>query len=312
MSTGWMGIDAGGSHSRAVLADRQWRILHQVEGPAIQLSELGIEQAAGRLTRLAEQCVEAVNEPHIQGLGVGLAGAGTPELQERLQHALAGHLPRWRIRVSSDALIAHYAAFHGADGILLLAGTGSMVLVRSHGHWQRYGGYGPRIGDPCSGSTFGHLYLQQQLLQFETGSTGPDTTHTQAATLPAPSQATYGTPFTSTEELLQALYHGGRSPADYASYFLALAAERRQPYLDWLDRESDKLLKLCRAACRHADSGLSLICSGGLLQDAFLFDHLKQKWNRMTGDWGAAPAMQCFDGEPALGGCRLIREQMAL
>ena len=65
-----------------------------------------------------------------------------------------------RVTVISDAEAAHLGALGGGPGLLVLAGTGSIVLGRgSRGRWVRAGGLGPLFGDGGSAFALGRDWL---------------------------------------------------------------------------------------------------------------------------------------------------------
>jgi N-acetylglucosamine kinase-like BadF-type ATPase len=72
------------------------------------------------------------------------------------------------VRVISDVEAAYLGAIGEREGILLLAGTGSMALARDRGgRWARAGGLGPLLGD--EGSAF---WIGRQWLRATVGTTG--------------------------------------------------------------------------------------------------------------------------------------------
>lgn len=57
--------------------------------------------------------------------------------------------------------MAHLGALGGATGVLILAGTGSIVIGRDlAGRWARAGGFGPLLGDEGSGFWLGRAWLR--------------------------------------------------------------------------------------------------------------------------------------------------------
>ncbi len=61
----------------------------------------------------------------------------------------------------SDAQAAALGALGGRAGVLVLSGTGSIVLGRSErGRWARAGGLGPLLGDEGSGFWLGREWLR--------------------------------------------------------------------------------------------------------------------------------------------------------
>ena len=79
------------------------------------------------------------------------------------RRALARRLARAarRVDVLSDAQLAHLGALDGGPGVLILAGTGSIVIGRdAGGRWGRAGGFGPLLGDEGSGFWLGRAWLR--------------------------------------------------------------------------------------------------------------------------------------------------------
>ena len=65
------------------------------------------------------------------------------------------------VRVISDAEAAWMAALDDGAGVLILAGTGSIVLGRTaRGRWVRAGGLGPLLGDEGSAFWLGREWLR--------------------------------------------------------------------------------------------------------------------------------------------------------
>ena len=82
-------------------------------------------------------------------------GAERQALARRLRPVAA------RVEVLSDAEIAHLGALGGGAGVLILAGTGSIVIGRNAaGRWARAGGHGPLLGDEGSGFWLGRAWLR--------------------------------------------------------------------------------------------------------------------------------------------------------
>jgi N-acetylglucosamine kinase-like BadF-type ATPase len=92
---------------------------------------------------------------------VGAAGAGRDAERTELQAALEQQRLAWRVIVTTDAELARAAAFAGAPGVLLIAGTGSIAVARdARGQTRRVGGLGWRMGDQGSAYWLGARALQ--------------------------------------------------------------------------------------------------------------------------------------------------------
>ncbi len=74
-----------------------------------------------------------------------------------LMKALRGRLNL--VDVVSDAEAAHFAAFRGGRGILIIAGTGAVAFGGRPGAFVMTGGKNPPSGDPGSGRWLGRQYL---------------------------------------------------------------------------------------------------------------------------------------------------------
>jgi N-acetylglucosamine kinase-like BadF-type ATPase len=82
---------------------------------------------------------------------------------EAERRALAGRLASLarRATVLSDAQAAFLGALGPGPGLLILAGTGSIVIGRdAHGRWGRAGGLGPLLGDEGSAFWLGREWLR--------------------------------------------------------------------------------------------------------------------------------------------------------
>ena len=93
-----------------------------------------------------------------------VAARGVWSLAER--RALAARLRSLapRVQVLADAQAALLGALGDRPGLLVLAGTGSIVVGRdARGRWVRAGGLGPLIGDEGSGFWLGRQWLRAHL-----------------------------------------------------------------------------------------------------------------------------------------------------
>jgi len=90
--------------------------------------------------------------------------------------------------VISDAEAAHFAAFSGKAGTLLLAGTGAVVFCGKPGAFAKIGGHNPPSGDPGSGRWLGRQYLKRLGRLREAAAMGHGRTAAYAAKLLARAQ----------------------------------------------------------------------------------------------------------------------------
>lgn len=149
-----LGVDGGGTKTRAVVADGRARVLGEgVSGPSNPL-RVGVHEAATAIREAAERACAAagVRRLEIDAAEVGLAGVRREDLRERMRDALSA-LGAKTVEVVTDADIALYGATAGQPGLVIIAGTGSVCLgVNARGRQVWAGGWGPVAGDEGSGS----------------------------------------------------------------------------------------------------------------------------------------------------------------
>lgn len=159
----FLGIDAGGSHCRARLVDETGRVLGTGKaGPAnarigMDLLHTTLSDAAGQAVAEAGLGPEAVATVRA---GMGIAGITRPGVREQLA---ALPFPFASVAYETDAVIANIGAHRGADGAILILGTGSIAQVRVGERTFSIGGYGFPISDEGSGAALGLSAMRHAL-----------------------------------------------------------------------------------------------------------------------------------------------------
>jgi glucosamine kinase len=151
----YIGVDGGGSRCRARIEDAQGRPLGEGgSGPAT--TRLGVDKAWRSIMRACEAAAEqaGVSPKDFAQLhaGIGIAGLGRRGAEQALNDL--AH-PFRSVRFISDGLAACLGAHGGADGAIVVAGTGSIGVGLIGGRELRYGGYGFPISDEGSGADIG-------------------------------------------------------------------------------------------------------------------------------------------------------------
>ncbi|OLB60725.1 MAG: ATPase [Acidobacteria bacterium] len=154
-----LGIDAGGTKTVCLLADERGMIVSEGRGPGANLlaaGELGVEKV------LHEVMETAIGDRAITPAAICLGIAGVDREDEaRTVRAIMRRIGyKSRVLVVNDALIALVAGAQDAPGIVIIAGTGSIVYGRNAaGEAARAGGWGHMIGDEGSGYWIGREAL---------------------------------------------------------------------------------------------------------------------------------------------------------
>lgn len=154
-----LGVDAGGSKTVCVLADDRGQTIGEARGPGANLQATG---EAG-----VERVLRAVIGQALGDLGVvpaaiclGIAGVDRED-DARAATAILGRINAGsRALVVNDALIALVAGVDDLPGVVVIAGTGSIVYGRNAANRAaRAGGWGHLLGDEGSGYWIGREAL---------------------------------------------------------------------------------------------------------------------------------------------------------
>jgi glucosamine kinase len=162
----FVGVDAGGSHTIAALA-RGDELLRTVAGPGANPNLIGVDAAAASIERTIARALEG-QAP--DAIAIGVAGAGEETIAAQLRAALSRSFLGARIALCHDARIALRAAIPEGDGLVLIAGTGSIAYAEIGEATFRAGGYGYLLGDTGSAYAIGATALRHLLAALERGS----------------------------------------------------------------------------------------------------------------------------------------------
>lgn len=160
-SPAFLGIDAGGSHTEAVITDRDGAVLSRVRGGPGAVTLDNIARISKTIAGVAK---DAAREAGIKlpavALVVGAAGAGREQVRAGLERTLKALKVARRTRVTTDGEIALAGAFPSGPGIVLISGTGSIAYGRdATGTVRRAGGLGWQLGDEGGGYAMGRMAL---------------------------------------------------------------------------------------------------------------------------------------------------------
>ena len=151
----FLGFDGGGTKTECLLADAESKIVARaIAGPSNPL-RTGYMRAWFSLSEAADAVLsrQKIKAGDISAVCAGLGGVGRAGVANRVTTYFERSFPNAHIQVTTDLEIALEAAFGTAQGVLLLAGTGSAAFGRdATGHTARAGGRGPWFSD--EGSAF--------------------------------------------------------------------------------------------------------------------------------------------------------------
>ncbi|GLW70979.1 N-acetylglucosamine kinase [Kitasatospora phosalacinea] len=245
-----LGIDAGGSRTRAVLLDAAGRAVGRGEGPGANPAGAGTAPAAVRLAATASAALGDRPPGAVTACLIGLAGhralADPAAFADRFRRALRLEAP---VLLVPDAVPAlGTAAPTGTDGTVLVAGTGA-VCVRVAGlrAVAANGGLGWLLGDEGSGWWIGREAVRRAHAQPDGALGSLVRAHCAAG---------------SSDELLRWAYDGPpRGLAALAAPVCRLAATGEPTARAITDTAADHLAALARATARP---GQPLVLSGSV------------------------------------------------
>jgi len=149
----FLGVDGGGTKTAFALIDRQGQVLARNEQSSAYYLEVGMEGAADVLAR---GCAGLFAAAGVTANDVAFAFFGLPAYGEdravqpqldALPRAVLGHA---RYLCDNDMVCSWAGSLACADGISVIAGTGSMAYGRIGGQGARAGGWGELFSDEGS------------------------------------------------------------------------------------------------------------------------------------------------------------------
>ena len=168
-----IGIDGGGTTTRLFLQENDAE-------PSYFEFPVSLKVQRGRFAASAEKFyalladVFSIETGEFQirpmsptSVAIGLSGMSLPEDQEKFKRAIRAfpEFAKTKIQIESDATLTLKTVLpEGEEGILIIAGTGSVVFYQpSGGPARRIGGWGPLLSDEGSGYWIGLRALRHYI-----------------------------------------------------------------------------------------------------------------------------------------------------
>ncbi|MBV9718802.1 MAG: hypothetical protein JOZ77_05755 [Candidatus Eremiobacteraeota bacterium] len=251
------GIDGGQSSTVAVIGDENGRVLGR--GVAGAADEIGAGRESTRLADALHDSLERAGRSanlapvrRFEAIVAGISG------YDGRVYGRAPDLPSARMLLLHDTPIAHAGALGGAAGVVVIAGTGSVVYGRDDsGHSCTLGGWGFLFGDEGSAFAIVRDALAMLMRARDEGDSSLDLPAREACGF-------FGA--SSLRVLAHAFYKGGITRDRLASFAsTALGLEVFRPIAD---AGADRLAALaCVAIARVAAARVALV--GGVFSNAY-------------------------------------------
>ncbi len=162
MARYYLGVDGGGTNCRVRLANENLETLADASGGR---SNLQIEHGEPAFRSITEGTREVFKQAGIDLSETantyacfGMAGGRLPSARLAFEER---PWPFAAVSVYDDIDIARAGAHGGADGAVLIVGTGSAALAQVEGKRHQCGGWGFHIGDQMSGAILGRELVRR-------------------------------------------------------------------------------------------------------------------------------------------------------
>ncbi len=151
----YIGIDGGGTHSTAAAVWPDGRMAALAYGDGLNFHNAGVETVRLRTEQMVEALCRKAGVPIREALVcVGSSALDGPADEATTRLFAQGILSLEQINLQSDAYAALMGCTLGQPGVIVICGTGSMlVLVDSSGNQLPAGGWGYLLGDAGSSYT---------------------------------------------------------------------------------------------------------------------------------------------------------------
>ncbi|MCS7228840.1 MAG: BadF/BadG/BcrA/BcrD ATPase family protein [Candidatus Kryptonium sp.] len=163
-----IGVDGGGTKTHGVIAEFDGQVIAEALGGSSNFQMLGVEPVSKLLIGLIYELINKAGceVDDVKLVVLGLTGAGRQKDRDRIFNGLIEYASKENLKlpkliIETDARIALEGAFAGGPGIILIAGTGSVMFAKDiEGKIHRIGGWGRFIGDEGSAFVIGREALR--------------------------------------------------------------------------------------------------------------------------------------------------------
>lgn len=147
-----IGIDGGGTGSKGIVSDMNGQILNRFRGGATNYNGGRKEDIDANIFRLLDDAICGRRITDCQAICIGSAGVGNPDAVSFIKEAVKSKGFKCPVHITADSVTAHAGALNAREGVVLIAGTGTICFGRKNtGEAMRTGGYGHLIDDEGSG-----------------------------------------------------------------------------------------------------------------------------------------------------------------
>lgn len=257
----FIGIDGGGTKTAFLCVDAHGTVVGETTCSTVHVMQVCDEEAV----RVLKQGIHAVLPEAAAGqelfICAGFGGYGKHAgMRKRIEDICAASFgdlnASVQVSIKSDAEIALYGALNGADGILVIAGTGAIGFAKVEQQLKRCGGWGYLLGD--EGSAY---WMGKELLEVFCRQSDGRLEKTRLHDLVC---AHFG--IKDSYELIPLITqtHDRTTIASLAKLVFTLAQQREPAALEIYDRAARHLADIVHVLAKNYPDGCSVSYAGGV------------------------------------------------
>lgn len=152
-----IGIDGGGTKTKFTLFDEDGNSLKEVTGPSCHV----MQKDKATAIQILKEGIRSLEAGENVLISAGLAGYGQDPFYRRKIEEICKEAFDGPFLLHNDIETAFEGALDGHDGIVVIAGTGSIAYSRKDGKTRRCGGWGVQLGDEGSAWYIAKMLLNE-------------------------------------------------------------------------------------------------------------------------------------------------------
>lgn len=259
----FIGFDGGATKTSGAIVNSDGEVMVEKIGGPSNFQMIGIPQASANIVDVARAALieKKLAFSDIAGIYLGLTGAGRESDRKRMKKGFEDYLrtnglPVPWIGIESDALAALEGAFPEKAGMVLISGTGSILLTKDvNGAVTRTGGWGRFVGDEGSGYALGKAGLTAYVKAYD--GRGKKTLISKLV------NERLG--IDSPQLLVLRIYHEDFDIASAATIVLDAADRDDEVALSIIEGAADELMSLIRAAVSKLGIEIPIAFMGSII-----------------------------------------------
>jgi len=277
----YIGFDGGGTKTACIIGDSKGTIIAAAEGSSTNLKSRPPEKVREAIHHLLDELLQLkdIHRNQIKGVFVSTAGGDRDEDRKRWKQWIHEYgIKPDQLTVANDAVAALAAGTNTKNGIVLIAGTGSIAysITNRMAKPSRIGGWGYLIGDEGSGFDIGNRALRMIMRSHD----GRDAKREKLTGFILEQIG-----LESPEQLITFIYedpYPRKLIASIAKHVVSLA-EQGEPNAEAIIQHAIwELFELVAPIIRQESCNYPLVLSGGLFHSSF-FKKTFEKEMRMKG-----------------------------